>query len=164
MESLANLVRELGGWSWMIFAALLLGVELLMPGFYLVWFSIAAAIVGLVVFSVDLAWTWQLLLFGVCSVVVLFIGERVVSRYSNSEDPLLNESIAQMIGDRYRLQHPIENGRGVLLIGDSQWTIIGPDLPRGATVRIVGAKGTILIVETSTDQLGNNLPKAGSFG
>jgi membrane protein implicated in regulation of membrane protease activity len=164
MDSLANLVRDLGGWSWMIFAALLLGIELLLPGFYLLWFSIAAAIVGIVVFSVDIAWTWQLVLFGICSVAVLFLGERYGSRNADSEDPLLNESIAQMIGERHRLQHPIENGRGVLLIGDGQWTISGPDLPRGADVRIVGAKGTILIVEAATDRLGNNLPKAGSFG
>ena len=36
----------LGGWAWLIFGAILLGLELLLPGFFLIWFGVAAAIVG----------------------------------------------------------------------------------------------------------------------
>jgi hypothetical protein len=32
-------------------------------------------------------------------------------------------------------------------VGDSVWIARGPDLPAGARVRIVGAKGTVLEVE-----------------
>jgi hypothetical protein len=71
MEGFFGMVRELGGWAWLIFGVILLGLELLLPGFFLFWFGIAAAIVGVTVLAFDIAWAWQLLMFGGLSVIVL---------------------------------------------------------------------------------------------
>jgi hypothetical protein len=163
MEGFFGMVRELGGWAWLIFGVILLGLELLLPGFFLIWFGIAAAIVGVTVLAFDIAWAWQLLMFGGLSVVVLLGAGRFWGR-EDDDAGRFTDRASQLIGQQYRLHHPIENGRGVLLVGDSQWSVRGPDCPRGVTVRIVGAQGTYLLVEPVTDSSNNGLPKASSFG
>ncbi len=45
------------------------------------------------------------------------------------------------------LVSPIERGTGRVQIADAYWTVRGPDLPTGASVRIVGADGMTLQVE-----------------
>ncbi len=163
MEGFVGTVRELGGWAWLIFGVILLGLELLLPGFFLIWFGVAAAIVGVTVLAFDIAFAWQLLIFGGLSVVVLLGAGRFWGREDNDAG-IFTDRARQLIGQQYLLHHPIENGRGVLLVGDSQWSVRGPDCPRGVTVRIVGAKGTYLLVEPATDSSDNGLPKASSFG
>ena len=37
-------------------------------------------------------------------------------------------------------------GHGRVRIGDSTWLAAGPDLPAGSRVRIVGARGALLLV------------------
>lgn len=163
MEGFFGAVRELGGWAWLIFGVLLLGLELLLPGFFLLWFGVAAALVGVTVLAFDIAWAWQLLMFGGLSVVVLLGAGRFWGRDSGDAGRFTDRA-SQLIGQQYLLHHPIENGRGVLLVGDSQWSVRGPDCPRGVTVRIVGAQGTYLLVEPVTETSNESYPKAGSFG
>ncbi len=163
MEGFLGELRELGGWAWLIFGVILLGLELLLPGFFLIWFGVAAALVGATVLAFDIAWAWQLLMFGGLSVLVLLVAGRFWNRDSGDSGRFTDRA-KQFIGQQYRLQHPIENGRGVLLVGDSQWSVRGPDCPRGVTVRVVGAEGTYLLVEPVTDSSNEGLPKASSFG
>jgi len=163
MEGFFGAVRELGGWAWLIFGVVLFGLELLIPGFFLIWFGVAAAIVGVTVLAFDIAWAWQLLMFGGLAVLVLLVAGRFSGRDS-ADSGRFTDRASQLIGQQYRLHHPIENGRGVLLVGDSQWSVRGPDCPRGVTVRVVGAQGTYLLVEPVTDSSNDGLPKASSFG
>ena len=64
----------------------------------------------------------------------------------HSDRPLLNERAVQHIGQCYDLIDPIVNGRGSVKIGDSIWRVEGPELPKGARVRVLGADGTLLKV------------------
>lgn len=164
MEAAFSGFYQLGGWWWMIIAAILLAVEIMIPGFFIVWFAVAAVIVGAITFAVDISWQWQLLIFGLLSLGVLAVAAVMWGRERRSGDHrFLNERVRQLIGEEYILHQPIEGGRGRLLIGDSGWSIKGPDLPRGVKVRIVGAEGTILIVEPAGDQTPDNFPQAGTF-
>ena len=45
------------------------------------------------------------------------------------------------------LERAIERGTGRVQIADAYWEVRGPDLPAGASVRIVGADGMTLNVE-----------------
>lgn len=163
MEGAFGAIDTLGGWAWLIFGAVLLGLELLLPGFFLIWFGVAAAIVGVAVLVFDISWAWQLLLFGGLSVAVLLGAGRLWGQ-GDDQAAIFTDRARQLIGQQYLLHHPIENGRGVLLVGDSQWSVRGPDCPRGVTVRIVGARGTFLLVEPVAESSGEKYPKAGSFG
>ena len=43
----------------------------------------------------------------------------------------------------------LTRGRGRITAGDSLWSVKGPDMPAGSTVRVVDADGTVLIVEAA---------------
>jgi membrane protein implicated in regulation of membrane protease activity len=56
-------IVALGAWNWMILAAVLFVLELTAPGIFLMWFGVAAAVTGLIVFRYDIGWQWQLIWF-----------------------------------------------------------------------------------------------------
>ncbi|MGD9671532.1 MAG: NfeD family protein [Hyphomicrobiaceae bacterium] len=62
------------------------------------------------------------------------------------EEPQLNARGAKYIGRLVVIEQPIEAGRGRVRIGDSWWSVEGPDLDAGARVRIIAARGAVLIV------------------
>jgi hypothetical protein len=57
---MSSLFANLGGWSWIILAAILLVLEVTSPGIFLMWFGFAAAITGVLAFAFDISWQWQL--------------------------------------------------------------------------------------------------------
>ena len=146
---LATITAELGPWNWMVLGFLLLTLEVIAPGVFLLWIGIAALIVGALSLALwDAAfWTWQLQLaiFAVLSVVCALAGKRIYDqRKKPSDQPLLNERGAQLIGRIATLTEPIRDGRGRIQLGDTVWRVAGPDLPAGQTVRVVRTSGTDL--------------------
>lgn len=144
MESIA----ELGPWAWLIAAAILFVLELISPGIFFMWFGVAAAVTGLIVFRYDLDWQWQLVSFAVLSLVTVLFANKYLRRNPlESDRPLLNERAVQLIGQSFDLLDPIVNGRGSVKIGDTIWRVEGPDLPKGVRIKVTGADGTLLKVE-----------------
>jgi membrane protein implicated in regulation of membrane protease activity len=141
-------VTALGAWNWMILAAILFALELLAPGIFLMWFGVAAGATGLIVFRYDISWQWQLIWFcGLSLATVLFAAKYLRKHPLRSDRPLLNERATQLIGQSFDLIDPIVNGRGSIKAGDTIWRVEGPELPRGARIKVVGADGTLLKVE-----------------
>lgn len=140
-------IAALGPWFWMILAAILFVLELVSPGIFLMWFGVAAAITGLIVFRYDIGWQWQILSFGGLSLVSALLANKYLTRNpSESERPLLNERAIQLVGQSFELLDPIVNGRGSIKTGDTVWRVEGPELPRGTRITVVGADGTLLKV------------------
>jgi len=143
MESIV----ALGAWNWMILAAVLFVFELTAPGIFLMWFGVAAAATALLVFRYDIAWQWQLIWFCGLSLASVLLAAKYLRKHPlESERPLLNERGVQLIGQSFDLIDPIVNGRGSVKIGDSIWRVAGPELPKGARIKVVGADGTLLKV------------------
>ncbi|MBZ9794985.1 NfeD family protein [Mesorhizobium sp. ES1-4] len=146
---LDRIVFELGPWNWMVLGFVLLVVEVVAPGFFMLWIGIAALIVGAVSLLVwDAAiWTWQVqvLLFLVLSLVSAFAGKKLMGgRDQPTDQPLLNRRGAQMVGKMATLAEPIRDGRGRIKLGDTLWRVSGPDLPAGTQVRVTAAADTDL--------------------
>jgi len=140
-------IIALGAWNWMILAAVLFVLELLSPGIFLMWFGVAAAVTGLIVFRYDVSWQWQLVWFCGLSLASVLLAAKYLRKHPlESERPLLNERAVQLIGQSFELVNPIVNGRGSIHIGDSIWRVQGPELPKGARITVVGADGTLLKV------------------
>lgn len=145
---IAGLVSDLGPWTWMVLGVLLLCLEIVLPGVYLLWIGIAALATGLV--SLQLWetgwWTWhvQVLVFLALSLVAAYLGKRISTSRETSDQPLLNRRSAQLIGRTATLAEPIREGRGRIRIGDTLWRVEGPDLPSGARVRVVGVSAAEL--------------------
>ena len=135
-------------WAWIIAGLVLLGLELVVPGGFLVWMGVAGIVTGLVALFWDVGWPLQWLIFGALSLVTIGLWVRWNrGRSSESDRPLLNRRAEQFLGHEGVLEQPIEGGFGRLPLGDTVWRISGPDLPSGRRVRIVGHDGTVLRVE-----------------
>src|SRR4051812_40956750 len=85
---------------WWLTAGVLLGIlELLAPGFFLVWMGAAAVATGIVVALVPLALPYQLGLFAVFAFAAVFAGRLYYSRKPvPSSDPNLNARASRLIG------------------------------------------------------------------
>lgn len=139
---LERVFAELGPWSWMVLGFVLLALEIVIPGVFLLWIGIAALLTGAL--SLQLwdwaSWTWQIqvLVFLALSLVAAYVGKRVASAQDQTSDqPLLNRRSAQLLGRTATLAEPIREGRGRIQLDDTVWRVSGPDLPIGARVKVV---------------------------
>jgi membrane protein implicated in regulation of membrane protease activity len=145
-----QLILGLQWWHWWILAAVLAAAESMLPGAVAIWFAAAAAVVGALLLIVPIPWQLQLVLFAALGVVALMLWRRYQkSNPDVYEQPKLNQRSAQYVGRVCVLSEPIVQGRGKALVGDGAWSVRGPDLPAGATVRVTGADGAVLIVEAA---------------
>ena len=139
-----RIFTELGPWNWMVLGLVLLILEIMAPGVFLLWIGIAALIVGAITLALwnTAFWVWQVqvLAFLALSLVAAYYGKKIMDgRKDVSDLPLLNQRGAQMIGRTATLSEPIREGRGRIQLGDTLWRVSGPDLPAGARVRVVRA-------------------------
>ena len=65
-----DVITTLGGWSWWVLGLVLLGIEVLLPGFFFLWFGIAAILIGISALLIDWPWQLQVVGFVVLSVIV----------------------------------------------------------------------------------------------
>ena len=144
-----RVVTELGAWNWMVLGCVLLALEILLPGFFLLWIGIAALITGAISLLIwdNPWWMWQVqvLVFLVLALNSAYTGNRIMRERRNDTDlPLLNQRSEQLIGKLATLTEPIKDGRGRVRIGDTMWRVSGPDLPAGTQVRVKSAGVTDL--------------------
>jgi len=148
MNEMFPFFYSLGGWNWLILGAFLFGLEILVPGVFLVWFGLAALIIGAVSLGVDISWQLQFVLFAGLSLIAVILSRRF---FKNSEyltdKPLLNQRAEQNIGRSFVLTKAILHGRGRVKIADSTWAVEGEDCAEGTLVKVIGVEGTTLKVE-----------------
>lgn len=137
-----------GPWNWLILAVILFTLETFVPGVHFLWFGIAAVIVGGLALATGVLWPWQVLAFGIISVLTVFWVRRYVRPdVTKSDLPDLNERGQQYVGRSLVVEQAIQNGRGKVRVGDTLWQAEGPDVPAGARVKVTATKGTVLVVE-----------------
>lgn len=141
-------------WTWIVLGIGLAIAEIFAPGTLLLWTGVAAVALGFVLAGADMlgfalpGWQAQVLAFIALAVLAVFAGIRLRRRPS---EPLattdVNLGSARLVGQRVRLETAIADGRGTVRIGDTTWQVMGPDLPAGSAVRVVGSDGIVLSVE-----------------
>jgi membrane protein implicated in regulation of membrane protease activity len=146
-----DFIAQYGGWSWIVFGLVLLALELVAPGVFLIWLGAAAIVTGLAVIFSGIGAPVQWLLFGVLALVFVagWVGyqRRNQGRSADTDSPMLNQRTARYLGREVVLADAIAGGVGRVQIEDSVWQVSGPELPAGTSVRIVGAQGSVLVVE-----------------
>lgn len=149
---LESVFLELGPWNWMVLGFVLLALEILVPGVFLLWIGIAALITGaisLLIWETG-AWIWQvqIVVFLLLALVSAYAGNRIMGgRKGRTDQPLLNRRGEQLIGRTATLTEPIREGRGRIQLGDTLWLVSGPELPTGTRVRVVSVENSELVVE-----------------
>lgn len=147
---IVDFIETLGGWSWWVLGLVLLGVEVLAPGFFFLWFGIAAILIGVSALLIDWPWQLQVLGFVVLSVIAALIGRRFAGNADGeTADPHLNLRASRLEGRTFILSEPIVEGSGRVRIDDSVWQVRGPDAPAGARVVVTGADGAVLTVKAA---------------
>jgi membrane protein implicated in regulation of membrane protease activity len=136
---------------WWMLALVLIAVEVVLPGYFMLWIGIAAAVTGAVVLvwpeSSMLAQSMIFVVLAFASCAVYWYAVRPRLQRVEPGDERLNRRGEQLIGQRYVLIEPIVNGRGKARVGDGQWLVSGPDLPQGTTVEVESVDGTMLRVK-----------------
>lgn len=145
-----NTIGSYGPWAWIVIGVVLLALELVMPGGFLLWLGVAGIITGLAAMFQPINWPFQFLIFGGLSLVLIVAWMRYFKgRDQESDRPMLNRRAEVFIGHEAVLHEPIKDGYGRLSLGDTVWRIAGPDLPAGQRVRIISADGAVLNVEAA---------------
>jgi inner membrane protein len=135
-------------WFWLLAGVLLGAAEIIVPGFFLIWFAAAAIVTALLTVLLPISVAVQIGLFAAFAVALVYVGRRwIASNPIISSDPALNDRGARLTGEIVTVVHAITNGRGRVRVGDSDWTARGSDTPAGTQVRVAGADGAILLVE-----------------
>lgn len=137
------------GGAWLAVALALAIAELAVPGVFLIFLAVAAAITGATVFALgEVPAAAQLASFAAWSVATVLIGRRWYRDFPvASSDSLLNDRAARLVGQTARLETAIVDGGGRVRIGDGSWPASGPPMPVGACVRIVAIEGGVARVE-----------------
>ena len=137
------------GALWLAAALVLLMAEMVLPGFFLIFLGVAAALTGVFALIVPgLPILLQALIFAAITGCAVAIGWRWYrGSDQSSSDPLLNDRAARLIGKRVEVCDAIVGGEGRVKVGDGAWNATGPDAGVGTSVRIVGATGGVLRVE-----------------
>ena len=146
MENLVN------NYGWWLLALLLIGAEMILPGYFLLWIGIAAGLMGAIVLlapalpAIAQAVVFALLAILTCAVYWRFIRPLAEHR---DDQPLLNRRGEKLVGQRFVVIEPIVNGRGKVRVGDGAWLAEGPDLVAGSEVEVVAVSGTTLRVKAA---------------
>ena len=145
MEILNHLIF----WHWLILGVVLIALEILLPGYIMMWIGMAAILTGGLLFLVpDMTWEYQFLIFAVLSAICLYFGRKYIgSKETPSDHPGLNQRGANYVGQSYVLDDSIQNGVGKLVIDDTSWRVTGDDMPKGTKVKVVGMEGSSLKIE-----------------
>jgi hypothetical protein len=132
----------------MIGGVLLLIMELIAPGFFLVFIGAAALATGFFAVLFGLALVPQLALFALYSIIAVMVGRRFYNvRGIESTDPLLNDRAARLVGQSVLVVTAVDDHSGRVRVGDSEWSARGGPAEPGQRVRITGVEGNCLIVE-----------------
>jgi len=143
------LIDNVQFWHWLALGGVLGVLEILAPGFVLIWLGLAAVLVGFIMLAwPDMSFAYQLLAFAGISVPSVFAWFYWLRKSPvESDKPTLNRRAEQLIGRRAPVVEAIVNGRGRIKLGDGTWSVTGPDLPAGHMVEITGVEGALLEVK-----------------
>jgi len=135
-------------WFWFAAGLILGGLEMVVPGVYLIWLAMAALATGVITLVALPSLGIQVTSFIFLSLIFAFSARRMLrDRPIVSSDPLLNNRGGRLIGQTALVTQALVSGSGRIKVGDSEWIARGPDMAVGERVRITGSDGSELLVE-----------------
>lgn len=145
-----SILEQINSWHWLTLGLVLLILEALGTGGFLLGAALSAFVLGILMqFFPEIYWHQQLVVFSVLASVLSVLYWKYFKKFNETTDePLLNNKVAQMVGKKLRLQNALVSGQGKIQIGDTFWKLQAEtDLDEATDVVVVGYEGTTLIVE-----------------
>ncbi|NVK10754.1 MAG: NfeD family protein [Gammaproteobacteria bacterium] len=142
-------------WHWVVLAGFLLVLEALGAGGFLLGFAVAGLFVAGLGAVVDLAWYVQVSVFSVLGAVLSFwYVKRFRGFNAQTDSPLLNHRMAQLIGRQGRVVELLSTGQYKIQVGDTLWRASGEsglDVGRRVTIiRLDGDRFEVVADSNST--------------
>lgn len=135
-------------WIWLIVGLALAALEMVVPGVYLIWMAMAALAIAALAFVSGPPLAMQIIAWVSLSLIFAFSAKRWLrDRPIISSDPLLNNRTGRLVGETALVTKAIESGSGRVKVGDGEWNARGSDADIGTRVRIIGSRGSDLLVE-----------------
>ncbi|MDP0587792.1 MAG: NfeD family protein [Candidatus Endonucleobacter bathymodioli] len=152
-----NIPSSLEPWHWVILFFLLLGVETLGAGGFLLGGATAALVVaGINWLLPSFGWAEQLAIFAALSLILTvaywYFFQKV---YDRDDLPDLNNRGAQLIGRYVELNEDLPYGQGKAQIGDTLWKVkvsSKKSLFKGTFVVVTGCQNMTLLIEEQLDK------------
>ncbi|MET4694355.1 NfeD family protein [Endozoicomonas lisbonensis] len=137
-------------WHWLIVGFLFLGLEALGTGGFLLGTALAGVLLAALLWLFPgLSWSWQLVWFGLSSLVFTVAYWKLFRRVNErSDNQQLNNRAVQLVGRVVEVSEPLTHGQGRVQIGDTLWKVKASEtIEAGTQVVVVGADGMTLLVE-----------------
>lgn len=132
---------------WAVLAIVLAVTELALPGVFLIWLAVAAALTAGLAMLLPIGEPFQLLAFAIFSALSVSGGRLwYLARPVEGDDPLLNDRAARMIGRKVVVIEAISHGEGRVRVDDGSWQATGPDAAEGEHMVVTGVNGAVLSV------------------
>jgi membrane protein implicated in regulation of membrane protease activity len=143
-------------WAWIILAGALALAEMVLPGSYLMWIALGAAVTGIAAAVTGMGMEGQLAVFTVVTAMSCLGGYHVYRRMGSERDGDIPPNMRRrsMIGAHGTVCEAFVNGSGKVRVGDTVWLADGPDLAVGTPVVVAGVRGTRLAVTALRDAAG----------
>lgn len=136
-------------WYWLILGFVLLIGEAIIPGIFLLWWGLAAFIVGILnsIITIPAAWDW--IIFAALAVIASLAWWRYQHNKDQLEDPhtALNQRGIAMLGQQGIITDIQHNHIGRAHFGDTTWRIKGKNLQCGDIIKVISIDGITLQVE-----------------
>ncbi len=117
-------------WYWVIAGVILIGLEIVVPGVFLLWIGLGALLSALlIVLFPDLPSGWYFLFFAVALLSSGSLGFWIQRRGKQKAAglPVLNQEMDGMLHKEYIAAVDFSVGRGRIRVGDTTYTALGPD-------------------------------------
>lgn len=137
-------------WHWIVLGILLMAAEILAGTFIIVWFGVAAVIVGALLYFVHLSFSMQLFLWAVLSPLLTFVYWRWFRRHERAIP--IGQSEGEYAGIQGRIVEVLGQGRykayfDLPVLGDRNWIVESIDkepLDAGDPIHVVRVYGQII--------------------
>ncbi|OPZ77716.1 MAG: Inner membrane protein YbbJ [Alphaproteobacteria bacterium ADurb.Bin438] len=129
-------------WKWFILALVLMALEVMAPGVFLLWFGLSALVTGAVAYVFPDAISLQFATFAIVSGVTLYFVNKFFKKKQDDEEGTLNLRAKQYVGKKF------EYVDGKIKVGDGWWLVVSDDfLKNGDIVEVYGEDGNALKVK-----------------
>jgi membrane protein implicated in regulation of membrane protease activity len=142
---------ELVWWHWVVLGMVLIGIEMLTPTFFLMWFGLGALLLGGVVAVLPLGFTAQVLGWAVTSLLMAGVWLKYFKNPDRTHAGQAKEGVLGVTGLVTRAIP--EMGEGEMLfqrpvLGSDRWPAVADaPIPAGEKAKIVDVLGQTLKVE-----------------
>lgn len=142
---------ELAWWHWLVLGMVLVGLEMTVPTFFLIWFGLGAILVGVVMLLAAPGFAAQLVLWAVSSLAMMAVWLKWFKIPDRNRSGQAKEGVIGIAG---LMTRPVtETGNGEILfqrpvLGADRWPVVA-DAPieAGAKAKVVDVLGQTLKVQ-----------------